>query len=118
MTTPAERQRVLDKLGELYGFPYRPYTTEEWMTARGDLPLSPTDCGRPTTEHTDQGEQIVLPGAERSARQAAAARENQGRGKLRPRKPQKDPGGLFATNETEQPELFSSTPIVRRLRAI
>jgi len=57
-----------------------------------------------TTEHTDQGEQIVLPGAERSARQAAAARLGP-TGKLRPRKAQRDPGPLFERHDTE-PDLF------------
>jgi hypothetical protein len=39
-----------------------------------------------TTETTDQGEQIVLPGAERSARQAAAARG----AKMRPKRAQRE----------------------------
>ena len=43
------------------------------------------------TERTDQGAQYFLPGAERSARQAAAARG----AKMRPKKPQLPPGGLF-----------------------
>ncbi len=59
-----------------------------------------------TTEPTDQGEQIILPGAERSARQAAQAREDAGRGKLKPRVPQKDPAGLFAPLPPSQPGLF------------
>ena len=37
---------------------------------------------------------LGLPSAERSARQAAAAREGP-TGKLRARKPQRDPGGMF-----------------------
>jgi hypothetical protein len=59
-----------------------------------------------TTERTDQGEQIVLPGAERSARQAAAAREATGSGKLRARKPQLPPGDLFAVQTPAHPDLF------------
>ena len=35
------------------------------------------------TEHTDQGEQFILPGAERSARQAAAALGEKMRAKRR-----------------------------------
>lgn len=59
-----------------------------------------------TTERTDQGEQIVLPGAQRSATQAAAAREAAGHGKMRPRKPQKPPGGIFTVQTPGQPDLF------------
>ncbi len=29
----AGRQAILDKLGELYGLPYRPYTIPEWKAA-------------------------------------------------------------------------------------
>lgn len=29
----AERQRVLDTLGRLFGYPFRPYTQEEWLEA-------------------------------------------------------------------------------------
>jgi hypothetical protein len=50
----------------------------------------------PTTERTEQGEQIVMPGMERSARQAMQAREEAGRGKIQPTAPQAAPGGLFA----------------------
>ena len=57
-----------------------------------------------TIERTREGDQIVLPGAERSARQAAAAREGP-TGKLRARKPQRDPGGMFDLPPAE-PELF------------
>ncbi len=100
MMTPAERQRVLDTLGKMFGFPYRPYTAKEWTTAYQQEGIVMS------TERTDQGEQTILPGAERSARQAAASRESIGHGKIRPKKPQKDPGGLFAPKEAEQPKLF------------
>jgi hypothetical protein len=59
-----------------------------------------------TTERTAQGEQLVMPGAEKSARQAMAAREHEGRGMLRPKKPQRPPGGLFEMPEVPEPELF------------
>ncbi len=59
-----------------------------------------------TTEATDQGEQIILPGAERSARQVVQSREDAGRGKMRARVPQKDPAGLFAPIPPSQPGLF------------
>ena len=59
-----------------------------------------------TTEETDQGEQIVLPGAERSARQAMQAREDAGRGKLRAKMFQSEPGPLFAERKRDQGELF------------
>jgi hypothetical protein len=49
----------------------------------------------PVIEPTDQGDQIVIPGGERSAIQAAAARNAAGRGRMRSRRPQRDPGGLF-----------------------
>jgi hypothetical protein len=54
------------------------------------------------TERTDQGEQYILPGAERSARQAAAARGE----KMRAKRPQLPPGGLFEAPEAEEPALF------------
>jgi hypothetical protein len=54
------------------------------------------------TERTAQGEQLILPGAEQSARQAAAARGE----KMRAKKPQLPPGGLFETPEPEEPTLF------------
>ena len=54
------------------------------------------------TEHTDQGEQIVLPGAERSARQAAAYRG----WRMTARVKQRDPGGLFEPAEKKQLVLF------------
>jgi len=39
--------------------------------------------------------QMVIPGAEASTRQLAAAREAEGRGKIQPRRAQEAPGGLF-----------------------
>lgn len=61
----------------------------------------------PTVEQTDQGAQLVMPGAERSARQAAQAREDAGRGRATTDTPQQEPGGLFAPPpESEQPGLF------------
>ena len=52
-----------------------------------------------TIERTQQGDQIVLPGAERSAHQAAAAREKEAHGKMRAKR-------VFAI-ETPQPDLFT-----------
>ena len=54
------------------------------------------------TERTDQGEQFILPGAERSARQAVAARGE----KMRSKKLQLPPGGMFEAPEPEEPCLF------------
>jgi hypothetical protein len=54
------------------------------------------------TERTDQGEQYILPGAEPSARQAAAARG----AKMRSKRPQLPPGGLFEAPEPEEPTLI------------
>lgn len=65
----------------------------------------------PVVELTDQGEQFVLPGAERSARQAAASREAEGRGMLTTNVAQRPADvGLFARAETPQPELFGRQP--------
>jgi hypothetical protein len=61
---------------------------------------------RARTEWTAQGDQFVLPGAERSAQQAAIAREVEARGKIAPRAPQEAPGGMFAPREAGQPGLF------------
>lgn len=54
-------------------------------------------------ERTDQGIQQVMPGMERSAQQAAAAREAQGQGALRSDTAQEEPGGMFETpkNDTQ-----------------
>lgn len=62
-------------------------------------------CRRHRIERTNQGLQRVIPGAERSAVQAAAAREASGHGRIKARKPQQEPGGMFATT-TPQPNLF------------
>jgi len=58
------------------------------------------------SEPTPQGEQLIIPGAEPSAVQAAAAREAEGRGRIAPPAAQQGPGGLFAAPEPEQPGLF------------
>lgn len=60
----------------------------------------------PASEPTTQGEQLILPGGERSAVQAAQARETAGRGRIASERPQEAPGGLFAEPETAHPELF------------
>lgn len=59
-------------------------------------------------DRTAQGLQCVLPGAERSARQAMAAREAAGHGRIPPRVPQLPAGGLFEPREPEQPDLFGA----------
>lgn len=54
------------------------------------------------------GEQLVIPGAERSAQQVAKAREAAGRGKLKPKVEQKAPGGMFGPAKTDEPTLFEA----------
>lgn len=52
----------------------------------------------PTHEQTEQGSQFVVPGAERSARQAAQSREDEGHGRIKPKAAQKDADeGLFGS---------------------
>jgi hypothetical protein len=51
-------------------------------------------------DRTDQGEQRVLPGGERSAQQAAMAREARWRGKSGQSVAQKEPGGMFEALDT------------------
>lgn len=65
----------------------------------GDHPPGPPD------EKTDQGQQIVIRWAGRSARQAAAAREAAGHGKIQPKAPQLPAGGMFDPGRP-QPDLF------------
>lgn len=60
----------------------------------------------PAIEQTDQGAQLVIPGAERSARQAAQAREDAGRGMATTDTPQQEPGGLFEPPKASEPDLF------------
>lgn len=55
-----------------------------------------------------QHDQLLIPGGERSAQQAAAARE----GPLKAKAPQQDAGGLFAPPEPDQDSLkFSKPPV-------
>jgi hypothetical protein len=62
----------------------------------------------PAAERGAEGRpQLVLPGTERSARQAAAAGEQQDRGMMRPALAQQQPGGLFAPRAAESPSLFA-----------
>ncbi len=58
------------------------------------------------TEKTAQGLQVVLSGAERSAHQAAAARDAAGNGRIHARKPQQQPNGPLFTYTPRQPGLF------------
>lgn len=83
-----------------YGYEDRapqPLTPRIGMERVPDHMLPPTaeQPPAPVIEPTDQGDQIVIPGGERSAVQAAAARNAAGRGRMRSRRPQRDPGGLF-----------------------
>lgn len=52
------------------------------------------------------GEQFFIPGTERSARQAAAARGDTLRGRVA----QEDAGGMFAPREETRPDLFAARP--------
>lgn len=64
---------------------------------------------RPAIDATDQGDQRVIPGAERIADRELAERKSQGR--LAPKKPQQDADeGLFDTGARKQGSLFSLTP--------
>lgn len=73
---------------------------------------APRTAPAPAVERTAQGSQLVIPGAEQSAVQAAASREAAGHGRIAPRKPQQEPGALFASQENrqlkllEQPDFF------------
>lgn len=60
------------------------------------------------SETTPQGEQLVIPGAEPSAIQAAAAREAEGHGRMTSPTAQQEPGGLFAEKPAETPDLFEN----------
>jgi hypothetical protein len=68
--------------------------------------IRPPEQRTPVIEQTDQGAQLVIPGAERSARQAAQAREDAGRGMATTDVPQREPGGLFETPKAPEPDLF------------
>ena len=58
------------------------------------------------TERTPQGEQGVIPGTERSARQAAASREAEGRGRIRaPGEQRAADEGLFGRREAPEDEI-------------
>jgi hypothetical protein len=58
------------------------------------------------TEKTAQGNQTIMPGMERSARQAQASRDVAGRGMITPTRPQKPADeGLFA-KPSQQPDMF------------
>jgi len=69
----------------------------------------------PPDETTAQGMQPVLAGTGRSARQAAAARNAAGHGKIRPRAAQLPPGGLFEPAERRHPDLFDPNGRYRAL---
>lgn len=71
----------------------------------------------PAVERTEQGIQVIMPGAERSARQAMAAREAAGHGRIAPRAPQTEPGGLFAPLVPNERGLFDPHEIEQRIAA-
>jgi hypothetical protein len=66
----------------------------------------PARRAEPATERTEQGQQYIIPGAEQSAAQAAAAREAEGRGRIRAAVTQAAPGGMFEQRAAEEPGLF------------
>jgi hypothetical protein len=71
--------------------------------------IAPTPA--PTVEATPQGLQLVIPNAERSARQAAAFREAAGRGRIAPTKPQRPADlGLFASPQPDQLDIEDTKP--------
>lgn len=65
----------------------------------------------PQTELTDQGEQTVMPGMERSAKQAAQARDEKRGGRMGTDKAQQEPGGMFDLPDGSQIDIegFSNT---------
>lgn len=67
----------------------------------------------PPTEAVDlgkgkEGQQTVIPGAERSAKQLAEAREASGHGKVKASAEQKEPGGLFEPKAEPEPDMFTA----------
>jgi hypothetical protein len=66
----------------------------------------PAGRAEPATERTEQGQQYIIPGAKQSAAQAAAAREAEGRGRIRAAVTQAAPGGMFEQRTAEEPGLF------------
>jgi hypothetical protein len=58
-----------------------------------------------TIDRTEQGEQRVLPSGERSAQQAAKAREARWHDKSGKQVTQKEPGGMFEARSAAEPEL-------------
>lgn len=76
--------------------------------AGGPAGASGAAVGRDVIDQTAAGAQIVMPGAEQSARQLAAAREAQGRGRMTAARTQADPGGLFAPRPVDEPDMFAA----------
>lgn len=69
---------------------------------------------KPAAEPGAEGlPQLILPGAEQSAKQLAASRE----GALRPKVAQKEPGGLFAPKVEPEPDLFKDILALRAAKA-
>ena len=84
---------------------FRPPTGTTWTEEQAVARV--IEEARPT-EQTDQGEQQIIPGAERSARQAAQARESEGKGRIRVKAEQKDADeGLFAPPDTQE-DMFAA----------
>lgn len=75
---------------------------------RGEAPASVTPKTEKVATVDGKRDQFVMPGTEQSARQAAAAREKTGRGKIVPKKQQKeaDHGMFAAPPDTRQSDLL------------
>lgn len=72
-------------------------------------PAAGSDRVEPTTEKGADGlDQTIVPGAEASARQLAAAREAGGKGKIKPKAQQQDAGGMFADKTEETGDMFAA----------
>jgi hypothetical protein len=86
------------------------------IATRGDQVRGEGIGREPATESTAAGEQVVLPGAEQSARQAASSREAEGRGRIRSRVQQKDADeGLFKPIDNTAELPFGEPPTRRGL---
>lgn len=82
---------------------------DDTPTPARNEPAEAQRMAEPATDRTAQGDQYVMPGMQKSARQAMAARE--AGGGMKSRKAQKDADeGLFA-DHTRAPQLFSGVPL-------
>jgi hypothetical protein len=107
---PGEGPRAADEDGAAPGDSgpsAQPHPTEETLDD-GEIPFA----RRPAEEAGAEGlPQTILPGAERSAKQLAAAREASGRGRMVAKTEQKPAGGLFEEKPNDdQGSLFALQP--------